>query len=264
MGVSSSKKADVLEVVVKNADLLECLTDEPLTKHTLANRINVSAKTVYRRTRTLRELGLVEKSDGKYKLTSLGKVHIDMLLDSYKLSRTMCENSELLEAVDYQQLPPYWLMHEARMIPASPHAPEQLTDEINRQLDDAIQVKAISPMVLSYHSDIVFEYIESDSFTAELLFEPSAIEYLIGECDADFGRLSNSGLEVWKYGSTVPFGMLLIESPDPRVIVSFLGPRNRPNGLLITDTVASLNWATELYVKYRSAASRVDNTGNYT
>lgn len=69
---AAAEDQDLLVEVTRLAPGLQALSDRPLDRRDLEERIDVSKTTGYRITRSLEERGLIEKSDGTYSLTPTG------------------------------------------------------------------------------------------------------------------------------------------------------------------------------------------------
>ncbi|WP_192918539.1 transcriptional regulator FilR1 domain-containing protein [Salinigranum salinum] len=92
-----------------------------------------------------------------------------------------------------------------------------------------------------------------------------APEFVLSEALADSLRrrrddavtsLLDSGTVLWRTASHVPFGVFVVRGEESRMGIEFRDG-NLVTGLLLNETVESIDWAEERISRYRSDAERV-------
>lgn len=90
---------DMLIDLLRRAPLLQELQNESLDRRDLQDRLNISRATSYRHCRLLEDLGVIEKSNGEYRLTDSGILLTDTLIRFEREATTALELNPILEAV---------------------------------------------------------------------------------------------------------------------------------------------------------------------
>lgn len=90
---------DLLLDVIRHAPGLEALVDDPCDRRGLERRLDVSKTTSYRVTRSFEDLGLIEKSEGRYALTAAGEEIREAVTTFVTNALTAVRLGPVLEAV---------------------------------------------------------------------------------------------------------------------------------------------------------------------
>jgi predicted transcriptional regulator len=110
----------------------------------------------------------------------------------------------------------------------------------------------------TFSVDIFDERIRSNDFTAELILNRSVVEHFQSEYHTQFQSTSKSNIEIWETTSELPFGLIIVEAPNPCVLVFIYDSRSRLNGVLQNNSSIATRWALNLFQEFRSGASRTD------
>lgn len=90
---------DLLIDLLRRSPLLEELQWESLDRAGVQDRLNVSKSTSHRHTRLLDELGVIEKTDGKFRLTESGRLLTDAVVRFKREASSSLQLAPVLEAI---------------------------------------------------------------------------------------------------------------------------------------------------------------------
>lgn len=90
---------DLLIDLLRRSPLLEELRGESLDRAGLQDRLNVSKSTSHRHTRLLDELGVIEKTDGEFRLTESGAILTDAMVRFKREASSSLQLAPVLEAI---------------------------------------------------------------------------------------------------------------------------------------------------------------------
>jgi len=246
MGEEASKgDVEYLLAVVKRAEAMTALRDEPLTRRELESRLDVSRATVHRLTSALADHGLVERTNAHHELTPLGET---VAAELARFGETVST------AVDVD--PELFLDAETTVsTPGTPYAPVRRFVEL---LDETETVRGFDTTALApVSAEEVFDVI-TDGMQTEVIYEPSIIESIVESYpDRSEALLDRDNLTVYVHES-LPFGLTLYES---RVGVGAYDGRTGTLQLYVdTDDRDALAWGERVYEHYRERAEPLKTT----
>lgn len=99
MMTAESEETDRLIDLLRRSALLEELQQEALDRGELQDRLGVSRATCHRHTRTLDELGVIERVDGRFQLTDAGRLFTDALTTFKRDAGSALQLAPVLDAV---------------------------------------------------------------------------------------------------------------------------------------------------------------------
>jgi len=260
MGEEASKgDVEYLLAVVKRAEAMAALRDEPLTRRELESRLDVSRATVHRLTSALADHGLVERTNAHHELTPLGETVAAELAGFGETVSTARELQPLFAAADGTPVdvdPELFLDAETTVsTPGTPYAPVRRFVEL---LDETETVRGFDTTALApVSAEEVFDVI-TDGMQTEVIYEPSIIESIVESYpDRSEALLDRDNLTVYVHES-LPFGLTLYES---RVGVGAYDGRTGTLQLYVdTDDRDALAWGERVYEHYRERAEPLKAT----
>ena len=253
-----SRSPSAIRTLHTNADLLQVLKDETLYKRELADRLDVSKKTIYRRMSDLQELGLADRSQNGYYLTNIGQLHADLYDDYTCFSDSIFSVMTHFSDVRVGDLPSYQLLLDADVCRAESYAPYRPIDELQTLAVEADEIKGVSSIALPDLLNTVQDQHPHGNPTGELIFEESVLARLRTDQSAH-ANLPSDSVRLFSYPERVPFGIFLIDEPPSEVAVLLSTARNQAIGLVRNNTVEAITWGVNKYGTYRKEAVRVKN-----
>lgn len=133
--------------VMKHAELLLSLHNSPKTKTSLAQELDVSTQTIYRKCRRLTARGLVHKKASKYILTAIGTLQAHACRRYGSVLCTIDQLSQELNQKTVDHLPPLEFFATATVQKATRCAPEKPIQTLNTHLEEADFVDLLAPTV---------------------------------------------------------------------------------------------------------------------
>lgn len=242
-----------ISIFVDNERFLRALRDAPQYKDELADRLDVSKKTVYRRMGTLTDAGLVEKGPDGYKLTNFGVLQLQLYSDLGDQLVTLSESSRILELISSNALPPYCVFSTAEIHQAEAHDPCRPTEYVEHVLRDAAAVQIALPVFSPNHVKL---HDRIDDTEIELVIHGDVARQLTEGRPEEFFRLTSEST-VYQTDTQIPYGICLPDEPLERIVILVYGETNRTCAAVTTTTPEAIEWGREFYNSYRQGATRV-------
>ncbi|WP_435100862.1 helix-turn-helix transcriptional regulator [Halarchaeum sp. P4] len=248
---------DVLETLAANHDLVAALVDGPRQKQALADDLDVSPKTVYRRTRRLREHGLLTRGDAGYRLTVLGSLLADLHLDAADLVDRASDADSLLSALDEDVVPPYWVLYEADVVQSEPFAPNQPIGRMRDLVTESDALRGFSPVVLPQYVELFHERAQA-GLSADLVVTPRIVEALRESAPDELRAALERDVTLHQTDRDLPYGLIVVDEPVPKAFILFYAENGGLQGVLSNDDPRTVVWARRQYETYAADAERVD------
>lgn len=249
---------DAIDVVARRFDFLMALSDGPVHRPVLQSELDVSRSTAYKGIRELEERDLVERVEDGYRASPLG----ELLIAQYERFRTnvetVCGNGRLLS-----ELPPgsdvsVALLCGAETVHSEPHAPHHPFRTLESMVDGATSVRAMTPVVLPGYGDLFESRPGAGALEAELLLARPVVEWFDRNRWAPLADALRTGtLTVREVDGTLPYGLVVVDAPTPRVGVFVHDERGDLRGAFVNDTDAALAWAGDVWDRFRDRSTPV-------
>lgn len=250
--------ADAIRCLADNAELIEALRDGIERKHDLAECLDVSNQTIYRRTRQLREFDLVERSHQGYQLTPIGELHARMILDAHDISERMYAGQRLLSDIGNDIPIPYWLLKDAEIVYPTRNAPYRPLTRIREKLSETTHLKGVLSTVIPQHIIYCAERINNDSLRAELVFESECIDELRAEFFDLFSHsVERENLALREVSDPIAFDLLFCSRSSRWTGIRVYDHAGRLSGLIYDDSEPINRWAEGVYDDYHRIATPV-------
>lgn len=247
--------AEGLIEIVRQKPVLDALREAGgIDRRELEERLDVSRSTVHRFTRSLRDSGLIERTDGEFVLTPFGEVTAAEVAEFQSALEAASELAPVLRVAAAHDIDiDIAAFTDATVTTAAPGDPYRpvnrfmslvKTTETLRGLDPA----TINPLHLDELSDRISAGMETEAVY------PSAVVEEILTSNPERARtvIGSGNLTFWIHDD-IPFGLTLC---DDRIGV---GIYDDETGLLRTyvdtDSQPAREWAEDLYTKYRTEAT---------
>lgn len=253
----SGKEPDThgtISVVAERYDLLAALLDGSPTRRELAADLGVSKSTVYRALTELADAGVLTENGSRYRPTLYGWLvfqRYQRLLDTVGQYRP---SGFLASAVADSPVDPALLVDADVEVPDR-NAPDRLLETIRDVVTDATRLRGFSPVVRDDFVTMFADDTDAD-LEAELVLERPAMQALRDDYAAD-DRLADASdtVSLRHTDTSLPFGLLAVDAPDPVVLVVVFGPTGAVQGVIRTRSEDAHAWATETYEEYHEAST---------
>lgn len=236
---------------LERGPLLAAIQEEPLDRRELEQRFDVSRTTVYRATVDLEERGLIEQTDGSYRLTSHGR-GVTAAIDQYQNSLAAVDRlGPLLEYVDHPiLLRSLHLFEECEVLTADPGEPYWLTEWLTARLAETDFFRGLDPLMgNAQQHEVGLERVEAGADVASVISRTRVSEWgnttteqlaaakrRLGECNAFVG-------------DDLPFSLQIYD--ETVVVVGLDGETGVPAACAVTEFPAARDWAMALYHRHR-------------
>lgn len=253
---------ELMELVKRRSELLECLCDECKDKRALNDAVGVSRSTVDRGTRELEAVNLITWKDGEYTLTTCGHLAASIYRRYREQMQLLNDYTPLLqwipiEAFDFEL---NWLTDADLYLPerGDPYA------MINRHvqvINEADQYRVLLPLTGLHAHQAAHDNIVSKGGTGEAIVAPTVAD--TWQNDESYREYTDEML------ATGRFQYSITDEPIPYFVGLFdeslvqIGVSNDegPRALLETATDEMRSWAKEKLESYKSEVGEPD--GNY-
>lgn len=252
---------DDLIQVLRHRHVFAELREGPLERRELEDRLGVSRATSHRYVRTLDEVGLIEKIDGRFVLTALGtdvaesvgtfEIEVGTRLQLAPMMAVMRDITPLVDITAFETATVTNAMHGDPFAPLTRFvslvqgtetlrgintcriAPTYM-DEIQERILDGMQTELIDlPRILE---DIMERYPEK------------CVQVCVSE---------NLVLRIHEEQDALPFGLVIFD--DSVGIGLFDEQKGTLVSFIDTDEPAAIEWATAVYDQYQSTSSHLEN-----
>lgn len=238
----------------KNERLLAAIQNGTRHRSDIAAAMNVSEKTVYRRTRELHEEGIVERDGSCYRLTNLGQLYTDVRDEFEELVQRRDAIHSVFSDLPCDRLPPHRVLADAKITRARPHAPSEPVRRTATFVRRANRLDGLLSAVPPPVVEAAAASVADDELHADLVLTSTVAAHLRREYPIEVERLGDATLRATD--ADVPLCVLICERAHPEVVV-LVHDDHGFTGTIHSESSAAVEWATALCRKYRRAAEPV-------
>jgi predicted transcriptional regulator len=255
----SPSALDVVNTLQRRSSLLELLAAEPADIRDLRDDLDVSRSTVYNAVRELESLGIVIQVDGRYRLTTFGRAAFQQYDQFMSRFTRLCDVGAELAALLPPVEVPADVFADADIVAAESHAPDRPFDAFGRFIAASDRMRGFAPVTGARYVDLVNDQLRSRGVTADLVTEERVVEYIRTHHRTEIlEALAHDSFRFYRTSRQLPFGLVLVEEPDPRLGLLLYDERGQFRVFLTTDAEAAVEWGARMYDSYRTGATRVD------
>ncbi|WP_440989017.1 helix-turn-helix transcriptional regulator [Haloarchaeobius baliensis] len=243
--------------LVRHGPALESLRREPLDRREIEERLDVSRATSHRLTQWLDEQGLVEKAEGRFRLTGRGEAVADEVLRFEATVATVTRLGPLLDVIceDHQEfvVEPFV---DATVTVAEPTDPYQPIERFVALVDDSetfrgFNTSHMAPLVLGRFHERLFDGTDS-----EVIYLPGLVEKLFETYPDRAMAAIESGHLALRTRDDLPYGLALF---DDRVGIGGYDERTGQMQVFVdTDSPIAREWAERVYASVRADSDPID------
>jgi predicted transcriptional regulator len=248
---------DLLGDVVRHGPVLEALLDGPLDHREMEDRLDVSRATSHRFTRWLDDQGLVERAEGRFRLTGRGEVVAEEVLRFEANVQVAHRLTPLLEHVceDHQAfvIEPFVVATVTVADPGDPYRPVERFTTLVRESETfrGFNTTHMAPLVLGSFHEQVFAETET-----EIIYLPGIVERLVETYPDRASKAIDRGHLALRTREDLPYGLALF---DDRVgIGGYDESTGQMEVFVDTDDAVAREWAERVYTSVRADSEPLD------
>ena len=248
----------VLYTIGKRADLIRCLDEGRKDIRDLRDELGKSRSTVYKATRELETVHVVESTSDGYGLTLFGRLLFRKFERMVTETRLIYEYEETLANLPSDLSVDPSLFADADVVVTEPHAPDRAVEELESFVAELGRFRSVTPVHRTRYLSFGRERADDDSFAGEFVVEHRLIEYVLSNhADAFRELLQNDSLTWYETERELPFGLVIPESSSAPVGVTLYDEGRQLRAFVRTDDPVAAEWAEETYRSFRDDATRL-------
>lgn len=248
---------EFLQAVTKHHDFLEAISKEPASKRTLADRLNVSKKTVYRKRKQLDDHGLIERTSEGFTLTVAGQVCIDCWMEFQSSISTVAKGPNLLNSVGEESVPPAPAFQGSTMIRNEPYSTVSPCQRTLDMLQSTEEATICLPVLEQQVIKLVRKRL-TDGIEFQIICTPEVIEGLQNSNLSVFDQFVESEeITLIRTSAEIDYGLVVKETSIPLVQLLLFGTRGNIDGVIELDGRDSFEWARGIIRKNRDIGSEI-------
>lgn len=240
---------ELVELLLRRHDLLRALAEDPRERHVLADALPDSKSTVYKGVTQLTEAGLLAEGPDGLTPTLRGR----LALARYGELAAVAD-LDLLDGIPGEAIDPDSLVGATVVRPDETDAERHL-DAFWDLLDGATAVEGLAPVVSPGYVERFGEYV-AGGLSADLVLPADLTAHLRAEHAPALDRLGEADVRLRETPEELPFGLLVVDSPDGEVVAIELREGGLVTGILVNDTPDAVRWARDTIERYRRDADR--------
>jgi len=246
----------IVETVFKRAGFLDALAQAPADKRELVDTVDTSRSTVNRAVCELEQWGLVTYDSGAYRLTVCGRLLWEQYVQFERNTAAVSAASTLLRRLSTTApLEPAFLRGAEVVTAEYPqsHLPVTALSEI---IAEASHLRGIAKAHAAPKAvDALREAIETDA-DAELVICEDVYSQLRTVYDWLSDAIAEGTLRPYLV-TELPYTLLTAVHDERKRSCLVVYDEGLIEGILVNDTQAAFNWATDIFESYRQDADPV-------
>jgi predicted transcriptional regulator len=254
---SPTASMSIIDTATRRTEFLECLLEQPKDKRMLVDDIGMSRATVDRGLRELENAGLIEYTDGRFALSTIGKITeygLSDLIETIGLGQRL---RPFLRWVSYDKFDiDIHLLADAELLLPEPGDPWAMMNRHVQMLKEADNGRVIQPVTSLYAMEVAYERIVNAGATGASVVESSVADTF--QTNPNYtelveGMIATGRFDLYIYGGTIPYFLGVF---DETVQIG-ADEDGEPRAILETDSAKVLKWAENKYEEYRQQAKLV-------
>lgn len=250
---------DIIELI-RRSPVLKALREEGfMDRRELEQHLGVSKSTVHRFTRSLRDNGLIERSDDGFTLTALGEASAKEVTAFETSIETAWKLAPLLASEQYTHMTfDLEALADATIVEATssdPIAPVQRGVEI---LSAGEQVRVFTETITGPSLETNWRATVHGTQSFEIVFTLDVFEVIISHTEMAqqlTEMLETDRVKAYIYDGEIPF---VTGTADGTVAIGVNDEKGHPLMLIETDNKRVLSWAESMFESYRESSRPVN------
>ena len=245
---------DYLDEVINRWEILEALTGESCTLRELDESLSTSRSTIHRACQNLQDLGVVEKADNEYALTSLGTI-VTTETEAYRTRLLTASRLErLLNVLDPTDVDiPLEYFGCAEVVTPQPRQAHNGLKRIINLIEETDSLRMFSSIISPIYVDVASENMEQGT-TIDVIFDQYVLDVIFQEYTEEAQSAMEAGHMNVFVGENIPFELFLA---DGKMGMAAHDHTARPQVFVETDDHGAIAWANDLYEQYKRESFQV-------
>mgnify|MGYP002760854424 FL=1 len=254
--MSEQSPHELLYTVNQRWDCLRAIVEEPQEKRALVDTLSMPRSTLDTVVRELEGADLVTYHDGVWQPTVAGEATAEVYADSVSAIRSIHAAGQVLSPLSGDHEVPTAVLAEAESFPATEPVPDAVLTEFLDRVAAADRIRGVAPRALSGYTDRVFQRAADNGTTLEMTLAESVFSQLSSiEPELVTERLQQELFSVARGPVDAEFGYWIGERPDHIGLIVYAD--RGVHGLVINDTAAAIDWASERYASLQERTTPV-------
>ena len=251
------KALEIFDILLSRIDVVEKLLEEPSDKRGLVDELDVSRSTIDRSTRELETAELAQYSNGRFELTSLGRmvaVEFSNIIDSIQLRQGLNPFFRWTPGTEFGF--DLTCLQDAELLVPKPGNPYSMINRHVKLIEDTEHPRVVLPLCGLHGYEAVHQGVVQEGGRVDSVVAPSVAETI--QSNADFMELTEEMLPTGRftahvYEGEIPYFLGLFEEK----VQMGVDEGGEPRALLETDSEEVYEWAEQKYQEYEENAIQV-------
>lgn len=244
---------DLVEILSRRHDILRSLLEEPMERHVLVDELEDSKSTVYKGVSQLQERGLLTPTSEGLRPTLFGIVSLERYEELARTARI----GDVLADLPPGSIDPAALVGAEAVVPDRRSVDRHLA-RLERILRRADSIRGFAPAVSPRTVSVFHERVTDGGFEADVVLTDAIVDYLRRDHPTALeDSLAAESVTLSLTEASMPFVLLLVESPSGTEVCIDLGREGLATALICNDTAASRQWAEAELARYKADAERL-------
>ncbi|WP_252700027.1 helix-turn-helix transcriptional regulator [Natronosalvus vescus] len=260
--MASPSRSNPLETISRRYDLLAALEADPGTKADLEATTDSSRSTVDRGVRELMTFGLLERDEGRLRLTMAGRLALSAFRDARNALESVVDVSHLLAAVPTDAPLSMALLEGATIHEPSRLTPNQPLETIANRLQDAVRFRGIAATEpIPQFRRILTERTIAGHLDAEVVFTDELLSFVLDDHGASLERVFQTGRFHGHVVESIPYGLVLLETTTTAYTFVVVTDDGETVGVIENDSEAAYEWGSDVFRRFQAAGVRLPSGG---
>lgn len=253
---SSNADRELQKALFNRHDVLAVLAEQPRTKPELVSAVDSSRSTIDRAVAELEGVDCIERVDGAYRPTLLGRISLSEYRDYAATMDDAYDARSLLGSLPSDASLSADFLRDATVRTANPSAPESALEPAIERLDGANRLSALAPVTLSLYVNLIEAYAGPRGLDVELVVPQETLDSLLGFSRDRFEELrSTTEFSLHVTDESLPYALWVVEDDDGDVAGLTVYENGGVRGLVMNDSPEAVAWARDEYESYRATAT---------
>jgi predicted transcriptional regulator len=252
---------DLADVLATRHRFLRALADEPASKRSLEDRLDVSRSTVDRAVRDMESWSLVAYDEREYYLTPAGRYGLDVHESTTARLDAVVAAADVLAALRHETPLDAAFVAGADVVRASPQTPDAVVSRLLESVQAAEHVDGVAPVALTGHLDTFYEEATAGGGQVRMFIEAKLFDHLVtAPNDPLQSAIEDPNVRLER--ATVPFefGLWIADDSEAGVVVY---TETGVKAVLVNDAPAAVAWAREQQRRVAETATPLAETDAY-
>lgn len=247
---------ELLYTVNRRWDCLQAIVEEPQEKRELVETLSMPRSTLDTVVRELEGADLVTYHNGVWQPTVAGEATAEVYADCTASIRSINAARDVLSPLSSDHDLPTAVLDGAESYPAEDPVPDAVLTEFLDRIAAADRINGVAPRALSGYTDRVFRAAADNDTTLEMILADSVFSQLSSmDPETVVDRLKGDVFSGYRATIDAEFGFWLGENPDHVGLIIYAD--RGVHGLVINDSPAAVDWATDRYESIHADAEEI-------